>query len=135
MYTNTEDEHFIIDFLPVPYDVDDDDDDAGAGASGSDTNKSNSTTGKKTNCDRILGDGTDGGGSDKGEGKGDSSARSINSINSINRDSCMSTDSVIVASPCSGHGFKFASVIGEILSEMALEGHTDHDIGMFRLED
>ncbi len=29
----------------------------------------------------------------------------------------------------SGHGFKFASVIGEILTGLALEGHTDHPIG------
>jgi sarcosine oxidase len=31
---------------------------------------------------------------------------------------------VIVASPCSGHGFKFASVIGEILADLAIEGAT-----------
>ena len=29
---------------------------------------------------------------------------------------------VIVASPCSGHGFKFASVIGEVLADLALCG-------------
>jgi sarcosine oxidase len=40
---------------------------------------------------------------------------------------------VIVASPCSGHGFKFAPVIGEILSEMATNGMTRHDISRFRL--
>jgi sarcosine oxidase len=40
---------------------------------------------------------------------------------------------VIVASPCSGHGFKFASVIGEILADLALDGGTGHDIGRFRL--
>jgi len=40
---------------------------------------------------------------------------------------------IIVASPCSGHGFKFAPVIGEILAEMALTGRTGHDIGRFRL--
>lgn len=40
---------------------------------------------------------------------------------------------VIVASPCSGHGFKFASVIGEILAEMATgDGRTRHDIGFLR---
>ena len=45
----------------------------------------------------------------------------------------MSTDSVIVASPCSGHGFKFASVLGEILSDLALDSDTKHDIKLFRL--
>ena len=40
---------------------------------------------------------------------------------------------IIVASPCSGHGFKFAPVIGEILCGLALEGATPHDICRFRL--
>jgi sarcosine oxidase len=40
---------------------------------------------------------------------------------------------VVVASPCSGHGFKFASVIGEILAELATTGDTGHDITRFRL--
>jgi sarcosine oxidase len=40
---------------------------------------------------------------------------------------------VIVASPCSGHGFKFAPVIGEILTELAMDGETRHDIHRFRL--
>jgi sarcosine oxidase len=40
---------------------------------------------------------------------------------------------VIVASPCSGHGFKFAPVIGEILTQLATEGATQHDISRFRL--
>jgi sarcosine oxidase len=39
---------------------------------------------------------------------------------------------VIVASPCSGHGFKFAPVIGEILADLALGGGTRHDISRFR---
>ncbi|MDR3474739.1 MAG: N-methyl-L-tryptophan oxidase [Devosia sp.] len=41
---------------------------------------------------------------------------------------------VIVASPCSGHGFKFASVIGEILADLALEGGTALPIGLFSFE-
>jgi sarcosine oxidase len=41
---------------------------------------------------------------------------------------------VVVASPCSGHGFKFASVIGEILADLALDGGTRHDIGLLRLD-
>jgi sarcosine oxidase len=40
---------------------------------------------------------------------------------------------VIVASPCSGHGFKFSSVIGEILADLATAGTTRHDTGLFRL--
>lgn len=42
-----------------------------------------------------------------------------------------SEGSVIVASPCSGHGFKFASVIGEILADLALRGGTDLPIDLF----
>jgi sarcosine oxidase len=38
---------------------------------------------------------------------------------------------VTIASPCSGHGFKFASVIGEIIAELAIEGTTRHDITLF----
>jgi sarcosine oxidase len=40
---------------------------------------------------------------------------------------------VIVASPCSGHGFKFAPVVGEILAQLVTEGETPHDISRFRL--
>ena len=36
---------------------------------------------------------------------------------------------VAYASACSGHGFKFASVMGEILADLALEGRTRHPIG------
>jgi len=35
---------------------------------------------------------------------------------------------VLVASACSGHGFKFSSVIGEILADLVLEGETRHPI-------
>jgi sarcosine oxidase len=40
---------------------------------------------------------------------------------------------IVVASPCSGHGFKFASVIGEILADLAARGDTSHDISFLRL--
>ncbi len=43
------------------------------------------------------------------------------------------TPQVIVASPCSGHGFKFAPVVGEILADLATIGTTRHDISRFRL--
>jgi len=35
---------------------------------------------------------------------------------------------VAIAAGMSGHGFKFASVIGEVLADLALEGRTRHDI-------
>lgn len=38
---------------------------------------------------------------------------------------------VVIASPCSGHGYKFASVIGEVLAELAIEGSTHHRIDLF----
>ncbi|HEY6996165.1 MAG TPA: N-methyl-L-tryptophan oxidase [Xanthobacteraceae bacterium] len=40
---------------------------------------------------------------------------------------------VILASPCSGHGFKFAPVIGEILADLATAGTSRHDIARFSL--
>ena len=42
--------------------------------------------------------------------------------------------SVVIASPCSGHGFKFAPVIGEILADLATGGATGHDISRFRID-
>jgi sarcosine oxidase len=38
---------------------------------------------------------------------------------------------IVLASPCSGHGFKFATVIGEILADLATRGETRHPIGLF----
>jgi sarcosine oxidase len=35
---------------------------------------------------------------------------------------------IVVASPLSGHGFKFASVIGEILADLAFDRKTRHPI-------
>ena len=35
---------------------------------------------------------------------------------------------VVYASACSGHGFKFASVMGEVLADLALDGATRHPI-------
>ena len=42
-------------------------------------------------------------------------------------------DQVIVASPCSGHGYKFASVIGEVLADLATQGASAFDLSMFSL--
>jgi len=39
---------------------------------------------------------------------------------------------VLIASPCSGHGFKFASVIGEVLADLATTGQSAFDLGLFR---
>lgn len=41
---------------------------------------------------------------------------------------------VLVASPCSGHGFKFSAAIGEILVDLATEGRTGFDLTPFRLD-
>ena len=41
---------------------------------------------------------------------------------------------VAVAAGFSGHGFKFASVIGEIMADLAQNGATEHDINLFRLD-
>lgn len=40
----------------------------------------------------------------------------------------------VVAAGFSGHGYKFCSVIGEILADLAIDGSTRHDIGLFRLD-
>ena len=40
---------------------------------------------------------------------------------------------VVVVSPCSGHGYKFASVIGEIAADLATTGDSRFDLTMFRL--
>jgi len=42
-------------------------------------------------------------------------------------------DRVWIASPCSGHGFKMASVIGEIMADLAERGETRHEISLHRL--
>lgn len=41
---------------------------------------------------------------------------------------------VSVAAGFSGHGFKFASVVGEILGDLALDGKTSHDINLLRID-
>jgi len=40
---------------------------------------------------------------------------------------------VLLVSACSGHGFKFASVIGEIVADLVERGETRHDTSLFRL--
>ena len=41
---------------------------------------------------------------------------------------------VLISSPCSGHGFKFASVIGEIQADLLISGSTRFDISPFRID-
>ena len=43
------------------------------------------------------------------------------------------TERVLLLSCCSGHGYKFAPVIGEIASQLLVDGGTQHDISQFRL--
>jgi sarcosine oxidase len=38
---------------------------------------------------------------------------------------------VQVAAGFSGHGFKFCSVVGEVLADLVTQGRTHHDIGLF----
>ncbi|GAB3702054.1 hypothetical protein GCM10028858_18090 [Halorubrum pallidum] len=40
---------------------------------------------------------------------------------------------VTVGAGFSGHGFKFASAVGEVLADLAVDGDTDHAIDLFRL--
>lgn len=41
---------------------------------------------------------------------------------------------VLIMSPCSGHGFKFCSVMGEIAADLVQARKTQHDISLFRLK-
>jgi sarcosine oxidase len=38
---------------------------------------------------------------------------------------------VVIASPCSGHGFKFAPTVGEIVADLAIEGKSRFDLAPF----
>jgi sarcosine oxidase len=40
---------------------------------------------------------------------------------------------VLISSPCSGHGFKFASAIGEIQADLLTKGSTQFDLSSFRI--
>jgi sarcosine oxidase len=40
---------------------------------------------------------------------------------------------VVVVSPCSGHGFKFCSVVGKIAADLAVDGRTNQKIDWLRL--
>ena len=40
---------------------------------------------------------------------------------------------ISIAAGFAGHGFKFASVVGEVLSQLAVTGETEHDISIFSI--
>jgi len=42
--------------------------------------------------------------------------------------------SVLIGSPCSGHGFKMASALGESFAELLLDGESRHDLSLFALD-
>jgi sarcosine oxidase len=41
---------------------------------------------------------------------------------------------VVIASACSGHGYKFCSVVGEIMADLAQKGESPLDLSLFRLD-
>jgi sarcosine oxidase len=43
-------------------------------------------------------------------------------------------DRIIIASPCSGHGFKHSAAIGEALAEQVIDGKSKIDISSFRMK-
>jgi sarcosine oxidase len=48
-------------------------------------------------------------------------------------DALPSAPQIVVASPCSGHGYKFASVMGEVLADLATGRAPRFDLSLFRL--
>jgi sarcosine oxidase len=44
------------------------------------------------------------------------------------------SDRIIIASPCSGHGFKHSAAIGEVLAELAVNGASTIDISSFSIK-
>ena len=49
-------------------------------------------------------------------------------------DTLSETPRIVVAAGFSGHGYKFCSVVGEILADLALDGQSRHDISLFGLQ-
>ncbi|MEM6284491.1 MAG: FAD-dependent oxidoreductase, partial [Chloroflexota bacterium] len=43
------------------------------------------------------------------------------------------SERVVIASPCSGHGFKHSAAVGETLAELALNGVATLNIDAFKL--
>ena len=44
-----------------------------------------------------------------------------------------SSENCIIVSCCSGHGFKYSSAIGEIISDLCNEGQTEYNIDLFNI--
>ena len=44
------------------------------------------------------------------------------------------SDRILIASPCSGHGFKHSAAIGEALAEQVIDGKSQIDISSFSLK-
>jgi sarcosine oxidase len=72
-------------------------------------------------------------------GLGPTAVRAATCIYTVTPDSKFLIDrhpdhhNVIVASPCSGHGFKYSAAIGEALAELAVTGTTSLNISAFRM--
>ncbi len=49
-------------------------------------------------------------------------------------DCCWVLVQVVICSACSGHGFKFCSVVGEVLADLAQKGSTSHDMSLLRID-
>jgi sarcosine oxidase len=43
-------------------------------------------------------------------------------------------DRILIASPCSGHGFKHSAAIGEVISQLIVDGTSKIDVSSFRIE-
>ena len=43
------------------------------------------------------------------------------------------SDAVLIASPCSGHGFKFSSALGEVMANLVGDGESRFDLSLFRI--
>ena len=43
-------------------------------------------------------------------------------------------EGVVIAAGFSGHGFKFCSVVGEILADLAIDGSTRHETALFKID-
>lgn len=71
-------------------------------------------------------------------GVGDRCIRSTVCLYTVTPDSNFVVDrldeNIILASPCSGHGFKHSAAIGETLAELALTGSSTLDISRFSLK-
>lgn len=42
-------------------------------------------------------------------------------------------ENIILSSPCSGHGFKFAVIIGKIAADLAMEGRSSRSLSLFEI--